>query len=142
MPEDQLAYGFKKKPLDQQTIKNYPDIPEEKLYNVNPQIIEFKKPSFNSEEEEEDEDDEEGFENKKQCTKTFGSTYTDLGYREVIPMDRKYYNVPISTTPMPRVYLPYECSGRVVEVSSESENDYRPAELAEKCPIHEFSLTR
>lgn len=142
VPEDQLAYGFKKKPLDQQRIKNYPDIPEEKLFNVNAQVIEFKKPSFDSEEEEdEDEFEDDGFKNKKEQVTSFGSTYTDLGYYEVEPTYRKYLNIPISTTPFPRLHLPHECAGRVVDVSHEND-DYRPAESAERCSIHEFPLTR
>lgn len=64
VPEDKLAYGFRKKPLDQPDVKEVKVIPEEILWHSDKPILELKphnllhnqKPEETEEEEEEEEE--------------------------------------------------------------------------------------
>lgn len=139
IPEGQLNYGFKKRPLDQPTIKIQPNIPEEKLFNVNAKVIEFKKPKcddFESDSEdadadaESDDDDEEDedkyrirWDTKKKSLHSY--SYSDLGYRESKSRNVKFVNVPISTTPAPAVYRDPSHYGSIINIDQPS---FLPAE--------------
>lgn len=130
VPEGQLAYGFKTKPVDQPRVTVFRNIPEEKLYDINSKVIEFKKPNYSAESEFDiDESDEDfGLVNKRIENKQFDThclSYSDIGYSDAIANDRKFVNVPISTTPDPNYVDPNEseCTGRVIRIDNE-ENSY------------------
>lgn len=120
VPEGQLSYGFKKRPIDQPTIKIIPNIPEEKLYDVRSKVIEFKKPkcSEESEFENSDEDEEEEPCNRKRYNlkRVHGFSYSDLGYHESNAQDVQFVDVPISTTARPEVPRDESHYGAVVDV--------------------------
>lgn len=137
--EDQLNYGFKKRPIDQlPRAKKLPNFQEEKLFDINARVIEFKKPTYPEEDEFRiDESDEEmgTYSQSKtinQNEKCDGFAYSDIGFSELTGRDGKFVNVPISTTPNP-FHVPLvegECTGRIIDLPDES-NTYWEQLLAE-----------
>lgn len=113
VPEGSLAYGFKERPINLPKIKIVSNVPEEKLFSVNPRVIEFKKPKF-YDEGEIDDDDEFDDDNNDSCecvnrrkfdkTCPMGYTYGEIGYKHAKGKDPKFIDVPISTTPRPNCH--------------------------------------
>lgn len=77
VPEEKLAYGFKKVPVNAESVKNIPDIPEEKLYTFDRKVVELKKIPCHKEEEEDIEVEEE--EETKPCGLGY-LNYNQMGY--------------------------------------------------------------
>lgn len=135
--EGQLDYGFNqkfKRPIDQPTRKIIsPSIDEEKLFDMNAKVIEFKKPKYSEEDEFDVSDEEFGCrrESKKVIPNPLGFYYSDIGYSDAKGNDRKFVNVPISTTPSPAsaTFSP-ELMGRIIDVQ-EDENSYLEQMMAE-----------
>lgn len=129
--EDQLNYGFKKRPIDQlPKPKKYPNIPEEKLFDINSKVIEFRKPTYPEEDEFKIEESDEEMNTQSQSqSKTAdqeepcnGFSYSDIGFSELTGGDRKFVNVPISTTPNPFnvPLIESERTGRIINLPEES----------------------
>ncbi|XP_055302267.1 uncharacterized protein LOC129568441 [Sitodiplosis mosellana] len=144
--EDQLAYGFRQRPIDQPRRKVItPNIPEERLFDVNAKVIEFKKPKYSEESEfDVDESDEElGIVSRKKPIVSNPKCfyYSDIGYSESTGTDRKFVNVPISTTPAPtEAPINADCLGRIIDIPEER-NIYLEQLLAEygrscQCDAH------
>lgn len=148
--EDQIAYGFKVKPVDQPRVTVFRNIPEEKLFAINSKVIEFKKPNYSAESEFDiDESDEELASNKRAEIRQLDGrslTYSDIGYAESMANDRKFINVPISTTPNPNYIDPSEseCTGRIIQLEHD-DNSYVEQLLSElgypECKVKE-TMTR
>lgn len=94
-------------------------------------MIEFKKSKSYSEEESEfdvDESDEEmavaG--RKKPIAPISGRFYySDLGYAESTRAERKFVNVPVSTTPDPNeAPINTDYLGRIIDISDDENNEY------------------
>lgn len=138
-----MDYGFNqkfKRPIDQPTRKLIsPIIDEEKLFNMNAKVIEFKRPKYSEEDEFADSDEEFGSprKSKKVVSNPSYFYYSDIGYSDVQNNNQKFVNVPISTTPSPEsVTFGPEYMGRIIDVP-EDENSYREqimAEYARQCP--------
>ncbi len=81
VPEEKLAYGFKKSPIYAQKGKSIPNIPEEKLYSFDKQVIEYKDVPCRQHhsEEEESEEEEELVESKPSC-ELGHLNYNQMGY--------------------------------------------------------------
>lgn len=136
--EDQLNYGFKKRPIDQlPRARTYPNIPEEKLFDLNSRVIEFKPPTYPEEDEFRiDESDEEmgsytqrkTNDQDKECS---GFAYSDIGYSELSGKDPRFINVPLSTTPNPCAPITdNEYTGRIITLPDER-NNYMEQLIAE-----------
>lgn len=140
VPEGILDYGFKQRPINEPARKIIsPNIDEEKLFNMNAKVIEFKKPKY-SEEDELDESDEEFGSyrvNKKVSPNPRCFYYSDIGYSESMAKDRKFMNVPISTTPSPAsATINPEYMGKIIDIQND-ENSYveqMMAEYGRQCP--------
>lgn len=145
-----LDYGFRQKPIDQPAKKTIsPNIEEEKLYKMNAKVIEFKSPTY-SEEDVSDENDEDFAiqrERKKVIENPRCFYYSDIGYSEASNRDRKFINVPLSTTPKPftATYSP-ELMGRIIDIPDD-ENTYAEEMMADyerqcNCNNHKEVFTR
>lgn len=146
--EGQLAYGFKKKPIDQIRAKTTPDIPEEKLFKINSKVIEFKKPKYSEEDEFNVNESDEEFgavkhSESKNCDAN-GFYYSDLGYTDSKEKDVKFVKVPLSTTASPDVHsiTESECTGRIINLPCK--NCYAGQLTAEYADSqnHEATITR
>lgn len=125
--EGQLDYGFKEKPINEPHKKiNRINIPEENLFNLNARVIEFKKPKY-SEESEFDIDESE----EKHTDRSYGESkqisnpkcfyYSDIGYLESNGDDKKFVNVPVSTTPSPIIRtIDPNCMGRIIDIPDDN----------------------
>lgn len=131
VPEGQLEYGFKKKPIDLVRRKVWKDIPEEKLYSINSKVIEFKKPIDTEDDEfkleESDEEDDLTYDQRDSQipSDTPCFAYSDIGYSAMQPCDRKFRNIPISTTPNP-CNVPLcesELTGRIIHLPEKTEEE-------------------
>lgn len=150
--EGQLTYGFQQKPIDQPRKKIMsPNIPEERLFDISAKVIEFKKPKYFEESEfDVDESDEELNVDSRQKPIASNSPcfyYSDIGYSESTGTDRKFVNVPISTTPSPtEAPINPDCLGRIIDIP-EDRNIYLEQLQAEyerlcQCDAHkEAQLT-
>lgn len=125
-----------RKPIDQPYKKAIqPNIPEEKLFNLNAQVIEFKKPKFSEESEFDIDESEEQFTHgnrrkHKQTSHPQSFYYSDIGYSESTGRDRKFVNVPVSTTASPIITpIDPDCMGKIIDVPCE--NCYLEEMLAE-----------
>lgn len=121
--ESQLAYGFKQKPIDQPRRKFIGhNIPEERLFDINAKVIEFKRPKYSEESEfDVDESDEEELSvssrKKPMTTNSQFFYYSDIGYSESMGTDKKFVNVPVSTTPNPiKATINPDCLGKIIDV--------------------------
>lgn len=131
VPEGRLEYGFKKSPIDLVRKKVWRDIPEEKLYSINSKVIEFKKPKDSEEDEfKVDDSDEDDSTFPRQNWKTPSDTpcfaYSDIGYSAMDSCDRKFKNIPISTTPNP-CNIPLtesELTGRIINIPEKTEAEH------------------
>lgn len=150
VPEGRLSFGFHQKPINM-PISNTdisPDIPEEKLFNVNPGIIEYKQRPFGVESCESCEDDNDNAPNrwehsKPSIEKPCGYSYGDLGYGDSNPAEINFVNVPFTTTASPQQSLDGGCFGRVVDADEpDSKPHYFPAELADSFNEHYETMTR
>lgn len=143
VPEGRLSYGFNEKPLNlpQFNTNLSPDIPEEKLFNVNPGIIEYKSRQFNDDSDEDDDDNDEGKWEQSKPKQPCGYSYGDLGYAESNSPEIKFVNVEMTkATPAPP--LGDDCFGRVVDGDEpDSKPQYFPAELADSFPEHIETMT-
>lgn len=149
--EGQLEYGFKQIPIDQPRKKIIgPNIPEERLFDMNAKVIEFKKPKYNGFDDNDDESDEELaiVSRRNPASNPQCAYYSDIGYSELSGTDKKFINVPISTTPGPiEAPINEDCLGRIIDVPEER-NIYLEQLLAEydrvcQCDAHkEPVLTR
>lgn len=80
VPEEKLAYGFKKVPANAENIRAVPNIPEEKLYTFDSKVVELKQiPCRRYKEEEEIEEEEEEEEAKPTCGLGY-LNYNQMGY--------------------------------------------------------------
>lgn len=130
VPEGQLEYGFKKKPIDSVRAKVWRNIPEEKLYSINSKVIEFKKPhdtdgndEFKLEDSEED-DSAIVQRDDKIPSDTPCFAYSDIGYSAMESCDQKFRNIPISTTPNPCEPLcESELTGRIINIPGKPEEE-------------------
>lgn len=134
--ESQLAYGFKQRPIDQPRRKviNH-NIPEERLFDINAKVIEFKRPKYSEESEfDVDESDEELSVSSRTKPMTANPQcffYSDIGYSESMGTDKKFVNVPVSTTPNPiEASINPDCLGRIIDVADDR-NIYLEQLLAE-----------
>lgn len=159
LKEGQMDYGFKKKPIELPRVKIVaPNVAEEKLYDLNGKVIEFKRPSFHSEESEYDDDDvdqlcgsdeDESHERRKE-THPQRYYYSDLGYRELSENDNKFVNIPISTTPGPPIIPPHPYyMGKIVNFTPQQlylqqlwDAYERSYQQHHQCPAYQNSLTR
>lgn len=152
MPEGQLEYGFRKKPIDLVRRKVWRNIPEEKLYSINSKVIEFKKPSNCDEdefklEEESDEEDDAAFapRDDKPAADAPCFAYSDIGYSAMESCDHKFRNIPISTTPNPcdTPLRESELTGRIISIPEKTEEeqirDYIAEHVRQCCPICELT---
>lgn len=149
--EGVLDYGFKQRPISQPARKIIsPNIDEEKLFNMNAKVIEFKKPDQSEEDDLDDEDDEEFGsyrDRKKVAPNPRCFYYSDIGYAESAAKDRKFVNVPVSTTPSPVIAtINDERMGRIIDIQHD-ENIYREQMMAEygrqcPCAYHKEAFTR
>lgn len=140
VPEGQLEYGFKKRPIDLVRTKVWRNIPEEKLYSMNSKVIEFKKP--NGCEEDEFKVDESGEEDDSTFAQHDDSkipsdspcfAYSDIGYSPMESCDQKFRNIPISTTPNP-CDVPLcesELTGRIIQIPEPTEEEHLAEYLTE-----------
>lgn len=133
-----MAYGFKERPIDQSNFrKSVPNIPEERLFSVNSQVIEFKKPAYSEEDDEDsefdDDDENESAERynrrKPEPAVPYGYSYSDIGFKTSRSKDPRFVNVPVSTTPRPRCpkgqqELDYRSFGAVVPVDEVADRDH------------------
>lgn len=153
VPEGQIAYGFKGKPIDQPRVAVFRNVPEENLYALNSKVIEFKKPNYSAESEfdidDSDEDQQAIAISHRAESRKFNSkcaSYSDIGYLEAMPNDRKFVNVPISTTPDPRQLdvIDPECFGQIIRIEDDENSQIRQI-LSEhgysQCPPQEI-MTR
>lgn len=145
VPEDRLAFGFKEKPLNMPPKVDFaPDIPEEKLFDVNPGIIEFKRRRFDAESrescEDEDEADRGRWEHSRPAEKPCGYSYNDLGYVESSEPERKFVDVVVTTAaPKP---LSDDCFGRIADADEpDTQPHYFPAELSDAFADHSEIMT-
>lgn len=134
VPEGQLAYGFKKRPIDLVRPKVWRNIPEEKLYSLNSKVIEFKKPcaceedEFKVDESEEEEDYDSTFGQRDDSRTPSDSpcfAYSDIGYSPMESCDQKFRNIPISTTPSP-CEVPLcesKLTGRIIQLPEPTEEE-------------------
>lgn len=151
VPEGQLEYGFKKKPIDSVRGKVWRNIPEEKLYSINSRVIEFKTPNNSEEDEfkidESEEDETIVRHHSKIPSDTPCFAYSDIGYSEADSCNRRFKNIPISTTQNP-CDIPLtesECTGRIVKISEKTEDEHLQEYLAEyisQCYAPRDLLTR
>ncbi|XP_031638305.1 uncharacterized protein LOC116350602 [Contarinia nasturtii] len=160
LKEGQLEYGFKKRPIEVPRRRVIPpNVPEERLYDMNAKVIEFKKPSFSAESEfddepefESDEDDPMVNEHEKEhrAPNPNHFYYSDIGFSELNRNDQKFKNIPISTTPGPQPLPPNPYyMGHVANLSPEQiylqqlwdayERSYK---YQHQCPAYQTSLTR
>lgn len=84
VPEEKLAFGFKKAPTNAENIKPVPNIPEEKLYTFDAKVVELKdipcrKPKKEEEEIEEEEEEEAQDDSKPNCGLGY-LNYNQMGY--------------------------------------------------------------
>lgn len=82
VPEEKLAYGFKKVPANAENIKPTPNIPEERLYTFDTKVVELKEipcRKHKKEEEEIVEEEEEEEEVKPGCGLGY-LNYNQMGY--------------------------------------------------------------
>lgn len=155
VPEGQLAYGFKKRPIEPRKIcKLRPNIPEEKLFDMGAKIIEYRKPKASEEESEFDLENEDDDEFEKSCDRKrhfpkplHSLTYSELGYDETSGRDPKFVNVPIKKPPPTSEDAVYVDShyGAVVNDDAVDEAYYLPREycsFAEHLPQHYETMTR
>lgn len=143
VPEGRLSYGFKEKPLNlPQSNRNFaPDIPEEKLFNVNPGVIEYKSRKFDDDSDEEDDENDDGQWQQSKPKEPCGYSYGDLGYGESKSSEIKFVNVEMTAAP-PADSLDDSCFGRVVDGDEpDSKSQYFPAELADSFPDHTDTMT-
>lgn len=130
VPEGQLEYGFKKRPIDAVRRKVFRNIPEEKLHSLHNKVIEFKKPNDSEEDEfridDSDEDDSPcARPNSEYQSDTSCLAYSDIGYCPTKTCDRKFKNVPCST-PNPCRLPPLvesECTGRIIDIPEKTEDE-------------------
>lgn len=134
--EDQLVYGFKKQPINQlPRAKIYPNIPEERLFQLNSKVIEFQLPNDSEEDEFKIDDGDEEFtvDTKKTQSQShdFEKTclsYSDIGYAETNGKYPKFEDIPISTTPNPYIAptINPNCNGRIIDLPKEKyyDNDF------------------
>lgn len=132
--EGQLSYGFKEKPVNEIRATAFRNVPEENLFALNSKVIEFKPPSKVNSEFELDDSEEESETDTYVESKNMDSrclSYSDIGYSETSGKDRKFINVPISTTPNPMYIDPSESelTGRIICI--EDENTYESQLLSE-----------
>lgn len=133
VPEGHLDYGFKKKPLDGVRRKIFPNIPEEKLHSLNSKVIEFNPCADDSDEDEfriddSNEEDDSPCKEKKGELKSNSPclAYSDIGYSAKQSCNRRFKNVPCSTTPHPCPPPPLEeseCTGRIVSLPEKTEDE-------------------
>lgn len=151
VPEARLAFGFNQKPINMPMSNTdiSPDIPEEKLFNVNPGIIEYKKRPFGVESCESCEDDDDDSESNRwehsrpPIEKPCGYSYGDLGYCDSDPAEINFVNVPFTTTAAPSPSLNDNCFGRIVDADEpDSKPHYFPAELADAFSEQSETMTR
>lgn len=134
--EGQLAYGFKQRPIDQPRRKIIGhNIPEERLFDINAKVIELKRPKYSEESEfDVDESDEELSVSSRARPMTANpkcSYYSDIGYSESTGTDKKFVNVPVSTTHNPiKSSINPDCLGQIIDVPDER-NIYLEQLLAE-----------
>lgn len=139
--EGQLTYGFKKRPIDQlPRRKVYPNVPEEKMFDLKSRVIEYKKPTDSEEDEFKiDESDEEYSYNTPSKSKSENLekdclyTYSDIGYSESTDKGAKFVNVPLSTTPGPYIepITESDCDGRIINLPEEGSQSCLDQLLAE-----------
>lgn len=143
--EGRIAYGFKRRPIEQRTIKTHPNIPEENLFNLHGKVIEFKKPKQSEEcgcDCEEDGSDEDSQTVDQQETNTVNKqcySYSDIGYAESTGNERKFVNVPISTTPKPRV-APVLNGGQIITLDDPCDHVLSEYRVYYNCG-HQESMT-
>lgn len=143
VPEGQMDYGFKKKPIDAVRRKVFRNIPEERLYSVNNKVIELKKPD-DSEEDEFSIDDSE--EDDTPCVRPNSEisrdkscfSYCDIGYKATESCNRRFKTVPCSTTPnpCPPPLVDPECMGRIITIPEKSEDEQCAEYIAEYVSKH------
>lgn len=142
--EDRLAYGFKEKPINvPQKVEIAPDVPEEKLFDVNPGIIEFKRRRFESSESGEDDDDaDQGrWEHSRPAKMPCGYSYNDLGYAESDTPEQEFVNVVRTTAAPPSRGI--DCFGSVVDADEpDTKPHYFPAELPYSFAEYSEIMTR
>lgn len=82
VPEEKLAYGFKKVPANAENVKSVPNIPEERLYTFDKRVVELKDIPCrkHKKEEEEIEEEEEEEENAKPSCGLGYLNYNQMGY--------------------------------------------------------------
>lgn len=143
VPEGQLEYGFKKQPIDLVRKKVWRNIPEEKMYAINSKVIEFKKPNDSEEDEfkidDSDEDDSPTVRKNSEIPSDMPCfAYSDIGYSPMDSYDRKFKNIPISTTPNPRdiPLVESECTGRIIDLPEKTEQEYLREYLADYISRH------
>lgn len=93
MSEEQLQYGFRKKPKDSPNSRPIPNVPEEKLFAVDRTIVELNAPKHHHRHEEEDhEDEEEHEEEEEEHSDAFPGHlhYSDIGYLPAKNSDGKF----------------------------------------------------
>lgn len=152
VPEGRLSFGFHKKPINMPMTNTdiSPDIPEEKLFNVNPGMIEYKKRPFGVESCEscEHDDDDDSEPNRWQHSKPpadrpCGYSYGDLGYGDSSTDEIKFVTVPFTATESPPPSLSSDCFGHVADADEpDSKPHYFPAELADAFNEHSDTMTR
>lgn len=81
VPEEKLAYGFKKIPANAENVKSVPNIPEEKLYTFDSGVVEYQHIPCrkHKKEEEEIEEEEEEEDTKPSCGLGY-LNYNQMGY--------------------------------------------------------------
>lgn len=136
VPEGQLEYGFKTTPIDLVRRKVWRNIPEEKLYSIDSKVIELKTPNDSEDDEfkiEENDEDESIVRHHTKVPSDIHFAYSDIGYSETKSYDRKFKNIPISTTQNP-CDIPLgesELTGRIISIPDKTENEYIQEYLTE-----------
>lgn len=143
VPEGQLEYGFKKKPIDGIRRKVFRNIPEERLHSLNKKVLELQQ-SDESEEDEfkiDDSDEEDDSPRARpNCERSPDGVfaYSDIGYKTTESRDRRFKSVPCSTTPnpCPPPMIDPECEGRIITLPEKSVDEEYAEYLAEYVAKH------